>query len=171
MESLLNFEVLLPITFMLLCIFIILFFCNWYLRRLKILSYPIGGLEWSQIIFAASIFVGCLLILSAIVNPVFQAYKTYISQKLGFSNLFSASSGKFTEIFLITLIAIIIYILLTKVTGIIIKDKQNVNEEIKAGNIAISILMSSLSIGLSIVIKAILSEILIYIVPFLINYS
>jgi uncharacterized membrane protein YjfL (UPF0719 family) len=85
--------------------------------------------------------------------------------------LSSTSLGKFTEIFLVTLIAIIIYVILTKVTSIIIKDKQNVNEEVKTGNIAISILMSSISIGLSIVIKAILSEILIYIVPFLINYS
>src|SRR5690349_1051293 len=107
MESLSNFQVLLPIVFMLLSIFITLFFCNWYLKRLKILAYPIGGLEWSQIIFAASIFIGCLLILSAMINPVFQAYKTYASQKFSYNVLFFTATGKFTEIFLITLIAII----------------------------------------------------------------
>jgi hypothetical protein len=171
MESLLNFKILLPVVFMLLCIFITLFFCNWYLKRLKILAYPIGGLQWSQIIYAASIFVGCLLILSVIVNPVFQTYKTYLSQRQGFGSLFSSSLGKFTEIFLITWIAMIIYMILAKVASVIIKDKQKVHEEIKAGNIAISILMASVSIGLSIVIKAIVSEVLIYIVPFLINYS
>lgn len=171
MNSILNFEIILPMAFIFLCVFIALFFCKWYLKRLKVLSYPIGGLEWSQIIFAASIFSGCLIILSTIVNPIFQTYKTYISQNLSFSILLSSSIAKFTEIFLTTLIAIILYAGLTKVTSIVIKDKQNADEEIKTGNIPVSILLSSISIGLSILVKAIMSEVLIFVVPFIINYN
>lgn len=171
MNSILNFEIIIPIAFILLCTFITLFFCRWYLKRLKILSYPIGGLEWSQIIFASSIFIGNLLILSSIADPVFQCYKTYASQSLPFAIFLSAAVGKFTEIYLVALISIIFYVILTKVASTAIKDKQKVDEEIKTGNIPVSILLSSISIGLSILVKAITSEILIFIVPFLINYS
>ena len=110
MNSILNFETLLPVALVLLLSYFILFITIFTLRRTHIIKAPYAGMEYSQVIIAAAVIIGAFLVAISCIPPLFQSFKTYQAQR---TNLYQNTIAKFAQFFLVVLFFEIIYLLVT----------------------------------------------------------
>lgn len=168
MKPILNPAILLPVLFMLLQLLIVLFITIAALSRLNIIKPPLGGIEYSQAIFACSILFSVLFIVTAEVSAIFQTFKTLQNQSSGIMQPLAAKSAQFFMIIVFfELILAGLILLCSKIFTWLNKGVK----EIEGGNIPVSLIMSIIIIGLSIVLKAMAEEIIQYIVPHYLTFQ
>jgi len=167
MKPILNPAILLPVLFLLLQLFIVLYLAIIVLRRLNVIKLPFGGAEYSQVIFACTILFSVLFIATAEVPAIFQTFKTLQNQSTGIMQPLAAKSVQFfvVIIFFELLLAGLVF-LCSKVFVWLNKGVK----EIESGNLPISLIMSTIIIGLSIVLKIMAEEIIQYTVPHYLNF-
>lgn len=167
MKPILNPAILLPVLFLLLQLLILLLLAITVLRRLNVVKLPLGGVEYSQVIFACSILFAVLFIATAEVPAIFQTFKTLQNQSTGVMQPLAAKSAQFflVIIFFELLLAGLVF-LCSKVFVWLNKGVK----EIESGNVPISLIMSTIVIGLSAVLKIMAGEIIEYIVPHYLNF-
>lgn len=158
---------LIPITLVIAQSFIILFLCISGLKRAKILSSPIAGIEYSQAILAASFLFGALTINTTVIEPVFHAFQTYCSQQ---GNTLKPFMTKFGQFFVIMFVFQLIYISVSWVFSKVILSGAKAGIEISSGNIPFSILLSACIIVLSISCKIMSSQFMDYITPQFVDF-
>jgi len=170
MKNVLSVDVLLPILFPVIGAFIILWLCYWLFKKQKLLLVPYGGMEWSQLLFVGSVFLGLLFICSSFVEPMFQTYKTLKGQQQGFRTLFSGCFEKFSEFFLICLVVITIYLVIILLLLKLFPGQKAAQKELQQGNLSVAIMMTAIAIGFSLVFKEMSNQILQSMTPYVINF-
>src|SRR5215207_1859017 len=98
MNSIFSVENLLPALLLVIQAFMLFFICLFVLRKLKILTFPYAGLEYSQLILASAFLFGVFFISTADSGGLFQAFKTFQNMH---SKLFSNITSKFGQFFLV----------------------------------------------------------------------
>lgn len=167
MKAILNFEFLLPITVLLLQVFIVLYICILILRKIGILKQPLGGLEYSHAFFATATIFSVLLISTAGASAMFQTFKTYQNQSGSIWQLYLAKSGQFFLVVLFFELLLGMVILLLTKTSLFV---GNGLKEILDGNIPAALVTSCIVLGFAIVLRVMASEIMEYITPQYLNF-
>lgn len=167
MKPILNPAILLPVFFLLLQLLILLLLAITVLRRLNVIKFPIGGLEYSQVIFACSSLFAVLFIGTGEIQAIFQTFKSLQNQSIGIIQPLAAKTAQFfvVIIFFELLLAGMVF-LCSKLFVWLSKGVK----EIENGNIPISLIMSTILIGLSMVLKLMAEEIIQYTVPHYLNF-
>jgi hypothetical protein len=167
MKPILNPAIFLPILFILLQLLIVLFLAIIALRRLNIIKLPLGGAEYSQVIFACCVLFSVLFIATAGVPAIFQTFKTFQNQSISIMQPLAAKSAQFfVVIIFFELLQVGLVFLCTKVFAWLNKGVK----EIESGNLPISLIMSTITIGFSIVLNIMAEEIIQYIVPHYLSF-
>lgn len=167
MKPLMDPLVLLPVVFLLLQSFLVLFICVTVLRRFKIIKLPFGGVEYSEAIFACSIVVAAFLVSTASVPALFQAFKVFQNQDAAIFPALSAKAGQF---FLVVLFFELLLLLVSFLLSSVFSWMGSGTTEIAAGNIPVSLVTSAMVIGFAIVLKKMAAEMIEYIVPHYLNF-
>jgi len=150
MNSILKFELLIPISLLVLQTMILIFLSFSVLKRLKILKVPFSGLEYSQVTVASAILLGILLISMADIAALFQSFKTYQNTK---ANIFSGTFLKFSQFFMLILFFEILFALLCAFVIKLVLGFKNSIKEIEEGNLPAAILMSVILICTSMILQ------------------
>lgn len=170
MQSPLHVDILLPVSYILIGTFALMIVFLWLLRRLNVVKTPYGAMEWSRLVFVASVLFGIAFCASSMVEPVFHTYKILKSQQVNFSGLVSQSFGKFSQFFLLIFISDLVYMLVVLVVIQTFPGQKSVKNEIITGNIPVAALISSVIIGLAIIFKLADDQILSMLTPYVIDF-
>lgn len=167
MKAVFNVEILLPVAVVVLQAFVVLFACVFALRKLRVLSQPLSGLEYSKAIFAAGVIFSFLLISTASATAMFQTFKVYQNQNEGLLQMFLAKSGQFFFIVLFFELLLALTILLFTKSFLSI---GNGFKDILEGSIPSALITSLVVLGFGIVLRAMASEAMEYITPQYVNF-
>lgn len=166
MTSILSFNFVLPIGLLLLQAFILLLISTSVLKKLKLLRTPYAGMEYSQIIVAATFLFGVFLISTADTSGLFQAFKTFQNAK---QDLWSNTFMKFSQFFLVILFFQVIFVLASFLLCKLLLGYKNTFQEIDEGNVPASILTSVVLLCFSMVLQVAAKETIDYITPKYLN--
>lgn len=162
MNTLFDPLLLLPIA-LLLAQALIFFICGvWLLRRFGFIVQPFSGADYSQIIFAASVLLGVLLIAISPVKATFQAFYTYQS---GNKQIFASLISKSGQYFIVMLVCEILFGVIIWFTSKTINWAGKSLKEIREGNLPLSCIMAIIIVGASLLLQSITMEILDHLTP------
>lgn len=167
MNNILIPEYLIPIALIIIQSLLVLFLCIQGLKRAKVLSTPLAGIEYSQAIFAAAFLFGALLISYTLVDPALHSFHTYRSQS---GNPLKPFIPKFGQFFIVCLFFLALYILTVWLLSRILLSGNKAGVEIETGNIPFSILLSGCVITLSVACRLMASEFMSFITPHFVNF-
>lgn len=167
MHSILNFDILLPISLLLLQSFLLLFICIFVLRRIRLLKTPYGGMEYSEVIVAAMFLFSIFFISTANIEGLFQAFKTFQNQQ---ENVFSNTFSKFSQFFLVVLLFELLFGLVSFFIIRILLGFKNSFREIQDGSIPSAILTGVLLISFALLMQFSAKEVIQYITPQYLNF-
>lgn len=167
MRSVLNFDILLPIGFLLLQAFLLLFMGMTVLRRFKILKTPYAGMEYSEVIIGAALLFCIFFISLANIEGLFQTFKTYQNQG---NNVFSNTFSKFSQFFLVVLFFELLFAMTSFFVIKLLLGFKNTLKEIEEGNIPSAILIGVILIGFSVVFQISAKQVIEYITPQYLNF-
>ena len=167
MNTTLRFDLLIPISLLVLQTLILIFLSFNVLKRFKILRTSYSGMEYSQLIVAVAILFGVLFISMSDIAALFQSFKTYQNTK---ENIFSGTFLKFSQFFMLVLFFEILFGLLCAFIIKLLLGFKNSLKEIEEGNLPAAILMSVIIIGMSMVLQLCAKEIIGYIIPQYLNF-
>jgi hypothetical protein len=167
MKFIIQPDIFLPITFLVIQALILLFLIISVLRKLQILKSPIEGMEYGSLILCAGFVFGVLLISTADSSAIFEAYKAYKAAGVPiFSNLFSKFGQYFiVEFFFFGLFMFLSLFIIKPLLGL-----KKPFKEIQEGNMAAAILSAVIIVSISIVLLVSTKEVLELIIPRYINY-
>ena len=167
MKQLFDINFLLPIGILLIQAFILLAICIYVLRKMGVISLPLGGMEYSQAIFAAVCLISLFFIFTSIISATFQACATYNAQNLPVLKSLVGKSGQFFLVLLLfeALLGAIVFLATRVLLGI-----GNFMEELNNGNIPFSIFAAAITIGFSIMLQHMSKEAIELITPRYLNF-
>jgi hypothetical protein len=143
-------NLLTPIILVLLTVIIIVNLNIFILKKLGFLNYPYSGLEWSQVIWSGAYLFSQIIINLSLVYPTVQTFRYFKSDKIDFFNLIKSILPHFSIFILTTFIISVLFLFTSQLILFLIPGERKSAEEIKNGNIPISILTSFIMIGISI---------------------
>jgi hypothetical protein len=168
MKFILRPEVLIPIIFLLLQLILFISGAIMILRKLKLLIYPISGVEYSQGIFSSSILFAVLLVGSSSIDGTLQAYRTYLAEGVP---VFSPLMNKCAQFFLILIFFELLLGALVTITARLFQSFGKGITEIREGNIPMALLVSVMVLGFGFSLRVIAIGIVQWSVPTYINIS
>jgi hypothetical protein len=167
MQSILNFQLLIPISLLVLQTFILLFIEVAVLRRFKILKLPYAGMEYSNLIIVAILLFGVFFISTADIGALFQSFKTFQNAR---ENIFSNTFYKFSQFFLVIFFFQILFALISFFIIRLLLGFKNSIKELEEGNIPGSILMAVIILSFAIIFQFCAKEVIEYITPQYLNF-
>ncbi len=167
MNSILHFNLLLPIGLLVLQSIILLFLSFTILKRRKILKAPYSGMEYSQLIVVSSFLFGVFFISTGDISGLFQSFKTFQNAKL---NVFSDTFLKFSQFFLVIIFFEILFALLCAFAVKLLLGLKNTVKELEDGDIPAAVLIAIIVVSFSIVLQYCSKEVIDYITPKYINF-
>ncbi len=167
MKQFFDISILLPIGILLVQSFILLAICMYVLRKMKLISLPLGGMEYSQAIFAAACLISLFIISTSTIGATFQSFKTYNAQGMPIFKNLLGKSGQFLLVILVfqTLLGGLIFLAAKLFLGI-----GKFMEELNIGNIPFSIFVAVMTIGFSILLQHVCKEVIELITPHYLNF-
>lgn len=167
MKQLFDINFLLPIGILLIQASILLAICIYVLRKMGVISFPVGGIEYSQSIFAAACLISLFFIFTSVISATFQASGTYNAQNFPILKSLVGKSGQFFLVLLLfeALLGAMVFLATRLLLGI-----GNFMEELNNGNIPFSIFVAAISIGFSIVLQHMSKEAIELITPRYFNF-
>jgi hypothetical protein len=168
MNTILRFEMLIPILLLVMQSFVLLFIGLFILRRLKLLKLPYAGMEYSQLIVTASILFGVFFISTADTGGLFQTFKTFQNAN---SKVFSNTFYKFSQFFLVVFFFEILFGLISFFIIKLLLGFKGTLKEIEEGNIPASVLMGVIIICFAIILQHSGREVIDYITPKYLNFK
>jgi hypothetical protein len=139
-----------PIILVLLTVIIIINLNFFILKKLGFLNYPYNGLEWSQVIWSGAYLFSQMIINLSLVYPTIQTFRYFNSNKITFFDLIKSILPYFSTFILTTFVISVLFFFTSQLILLLIPGERKSAEEIKNGNIPISILTSFIMIGISI---------------------
>ena len=143
-------QLLTPIILVLLAVVIVVNLNLFILKKIGFLNYPYSGLEWSQVIWSGAYLFGQMIINLSLVYPTVQTFRYFNSNKLNFFDLIKSILPHFSTFIATTFVISILFFFTSQLILILIPGERKSAEEIKNGNLPISILTSFIMIGISI---------------------
>lgn len=165
-----NLGVLIPLLFVLTGFILTAYLTFFIFRKSGLLRSPYNGMEWATVLWIGILALCQLCIVTALVNPTFQAYRTFTDQGLALSALLSGLFEKFSLYFILTVLSCAAFTLLSLGCVRLIGGDKKYIEQIYNGNLAIAVLSSAINISLALIIYTFIAEILTSITPVVLNF-
>jgi len=156
----------LPFIWILFHAYLLLSMAFFFLRKTKVLVYPVAGMEYGNVAVAASILLCVLFLATAPIPAIFQAAKTL---QYNGDHILKNTFLQFTEYFIVSVLAAGIFVIVAIYNQRFLfrtKGDSNTND----GNTAWGILVASVNIGFAIVLWFWLKELSERITPEFVNF-
>jgi len=149
-------------TLVLIQTYLLVYFALYVMQRLKLLKKPIGGMDHTELIPAAIMLLGTLIISSSDVPGIFQAAQSYSERNQAASETLA---WFFARSFTIMLFFCLLYIILNY-----LNLRYLISGYRKEPVLTISILLSAISCGMAVVFWFSCKEIIDYTTPKFIDF-
>lgn len=143
--------------------FLLIYITFLFLRQMKILKQPYGGMEYSESLLAATILGGVLLISSADISGITQATKSYGEDQALFGARLLSFSGRS---FLVVLLLAVLFIVSN-----IISIRILCRGDYQLLTLPVSMLLCAINLGFVLIFWSIGREIIDSITPRIINFQ
>lgn len=167
MKQLFDISIMLPFGILLIQSLILLAICMYALRKMQLISLPLGGMEYSQAIFTAACLISLFIIFTSAISPTFQSSRTFNAQDIPLYTNLLGKSGQFL---------LVILVIQTLQGGLMFLGAKlflgtgKFTEELNTGNIPFSIFVAVMTIGFSILLQQMCKEVIEYITPHYLNF-
>ena len=155
-----------PLVWILLQSYLILFIIIFFLRRFRILKTPVSGMEYSQVAAAMGLLLGGIFISTGDISSIFQSAK--ILQN-GTGNVFQNMLSKYSEYFLMLIAVMSAYLTLGILNNRIFfrETKKDGSDE---SNLPLGVLVAAINLGLSVVCWFCFKELAETFTPVFVNF-
>lgn len=156
-----------PIVLLLLQTVLLLVFCWFLFRKMKLIRYPIAGMENSEALVTGTFFLGVLFLSGADAAGLLRSYRTFSS--IG-DHVYYNTLVQFSRVFLVVLLGMLMYSGLGVAALNIFGGRRVVFTQLKEGNMPLSILLAGIMLGLSVFVWVIILECVDWMVPVYIDF-
>ena len=167
MKIIFSLQTLLPIGLLVLQTYLFVFLTITILRRTKILKSPYAGMEYGEVVLAASLLFGVVFISTADGDSLFQAFKIY--QNRGVS-VWSDTFIKFSQFFLLILCVIVVFLVLVYLNMKLIRGRNDIPDRGYL-SLPVGLLMAAVVIAFSIVFRICANQLAQLVTPQYLNFN
>ncbi len=165
MQSTISWSLLLPITLQILQALLLLVASMALLRKTRILSTPIGGAAYSSAIYAAILLLGVMIIVAGSTEALFKSHKALWGRDGGFWEVLLS----FSNFFGVTVAGAALYLGISIIVTDVIGGGAG-QEEVRDGNLPLSLIGAALSLGIALVMYAITQPVYEWLTPVVLNF-
>lgn len=146
---------------------LLLLLCWFLFRKIKLIRYPIAGMENGEALVSAALILGVLLLSGADAAGLLRSYRTFAS--LG-DDMYYNTLVQFSRTFLVVLLGVLVYGALCAVAINSIGGQRFVFTQLREGNLPLGILLAGIVLGLAVCVSVIVGECIDWMTPVYIDF-
>jgi len=167
MKPSIQWSIAFPIFLLVLQAFVLLMLTLAGLRRRKLITYPIGAMDYGAAIYVGAVILGVFILIVSDVEYLFRSYKAAITGQGIYGVVFSA----FSRFFIVLLAGWVLHLTFSWSILQVLGQRKGQDELVNKGNVPLGIVCGIISVGFAWLLAAIAASIYEWLTPVVFNFA